>query len=270
MFSRVISFYQSNRREILRWGLSGAVVLAAHISIAAAVIVGWNDSDDSSDPVGAMVVEFAPTPVAPADMPADIPPGPDQVQAEATPERLTEPTEKIVEKIAEPDKVKEEQRDVPPQENPEVALQKKAPEPTPEKPAPSEAQLAAPVTTAPQMSKVDMAAVAAAPMQTQFNLADSNAIPTWKRQIVSKLERNKRYPSAAQARDEKGVTQLEFSVDRQGHLKSSRIVRSSGSDSLDRESLDLVKRAQPFAAPPAAMAGEEIFLVVPIRFNTRH
>ena len=36
---------------------------------------------------------------------------------------------------------------------------------------------------------------------------------------------------------------------------------------LDRETLDLVKRAQPFAAPPAAMAGEVVFLVVPIRFN---
>ena len=85
--------------------------------------------------------------------------------------------------------------------------------------------------------------------------------------VAGKLERNKKYPSSAQARDEKGVVQLEFSVDRQGNLKSSRIVKSSGSDVLDRETLDLVKRAQPFASPPAAMTGDEVFLVVPIRFN---
>lgn len=267
MLSRLMSLYRINRQETLRWGLSGFVVLLAHFSVAAAVVVGWNDADDSFDPVGAMVIEFAPTPVAPDNMPAEIAPGPDQVQAEATPERLAEPTEKVVEKVVEPDKVKEEQQDVPPQENPEVALQKKAPEPTPEKPAPSEAQLAAPVTTAPQMSKVDVAPLPAAPMQTQFNLADSNAIPTWKKQVARKLERNKRYP--ANAHDEKGIAHLEFSLDRQGHLKSSRIIKSSGSSALDRETLDLVKRAEPFAAPPPAMAGEEVFLTVPIKFNVR-
>ena len=115
--------------------------------------------------------------------------------------------------------------------------------------------------------KPRMAAVAAAPTQTLFNLNESNAVPTWKRLVAGKLERNKKYPSSAQAREEKGVVQLEFSVDRQGRLKSSRIVKSSGSEALDRETLDLVKRAQPFAAPPAAMAGEEVYLVVPIRFN---
>jgi protein TonB len=210
---------------------------------------------------------MAPVPVAPMNTPTEVQPGPEQIQAEAAPDRTAEPTEKVVDKVVEPDPVKEEQQDIPPQENPDIALQKKTPEPQPEKPTPSEAQLASPITSAPQMPKVDTAAVAAAPMQTQFNMVDSNAIPTWKRSVASKLERNKRYPSSAQARDEKGIAQLEFSMDRQGHLKSSRIVRSSGSDALDRETLELVKRAQPFAAPPATMTGEEIFLVVPIRFN---
>ena len=265
MLGRLISYFRSNRQDVLRWGLSAAVVLVAHVSVAAA-IVSWENTDESTDPVGAMVVELAAVPVAPMNTPSDIQPGAEQQQAEATPERIAKPTEKPVDKVVEPEKVKEQQ-DIPTKENPDVALQKKTPEPQPEKPKPSEAQLAAPVTTAPQMSKVEIAAVAAAPLQTLFNLNESNAIPTWKRLVASKLERNKKYPSAAHARDEKGVVQLEFSVDRQGRLKSSRIVKSSGSDALDRETLDLVKRAQPFAAPPAAMAGEEVFLVIPVRFN---
>lgn len=256
--------FQGNRAEALRWSLSATVVLIAHVSIAAA-LVGWSDDDESTDPVGAMVVELAPMPVAPQNIPSDIQPGPEQVQAEASPERNAEPSEKTVDKAIQPD-VKDQQ-DIPEQDKPDIALEKKTPEPQPEKPTPSEAQLAAPVTTAPQMSKVEMAAVAAAPIQTQFNLAESNAVPTWKRQVVSRLERNKKYPSQAQARAEKGEVQLEFSLDRQGHLKSSRIVKSSGSDSLDRETLDLVRRAQPFPTPPVAMSGEEIFLVVPIKFN---
>ncbi len=264
MIGRLMSLFQANRADVLRWGLSATIVLIAHVSVAAA-IVGWDDTDESSDPVGAMVVELAPTPVAPQNTPTDIQPGPEMQQAEAAPERKADPTEKHVDKVVKPD-VKEQQ-DIPEQDKPDIALQKKTPEPQPEKPTPSEAQLAAPTTTAPQMSKVEMAAVAAAPLQTQFNLADSNAVPTWKRQVASKLERNKKYPSTAQARNETGVAQLEFSVDRQGHLKSSRIVKSSGSDALDSETLDLVKRAQPFPSPPAAMTGEEVFLVVPIRFN---
>ena len=265
MLGRLISYFHSNRQDVLRWGLSTAVVLVAHVSVAAA-IVGWSDADDTTDPVGAMVVELAPVPVAPMNTPSDIQPGPEQQQAEATPERIAKPTEKPVDKVVEREKVKEQQ-DIPTKENPDVALQKKTPEPQPEKPKPSEAQLAAPVTTAPQMSRVEIAAVAAAPLQTLFNLNESNAIPTWKRLVASKLERNKKYPSSAHARDEKGVVELEFSVDRQGRLKSSRILKSSGSDALDRETLDLVQRAQPFASPPAAMTGEEVFLVVPIRFN---
>jgi protein TonB len=265
MLGRPNTYFNNNRQDVLRWGLSAAIVLVAHVSVAAA-IVGWADTDDSTDPVGAMVVELAPTPVAPNNTPSDVQPGPEQQQAEATPERIAKPTEKPVDKVVEPEKVKEQQ-DIPTKENPDVALQKKSPEPQPDKPNPSEAQLAAPVTTAPQMSRVEMAAVAAAPLQTMFNLNDANAVPTWKRLVAGKLERNKKYPSSAQARDEKGVVQLEFSVDRQGNLKSSRIVKSSGSDLLDRETLDLVKRAQPFASPPAAMTGDEVFLVVPIRFN---
>jgi len=243
--------------------------MLAHISIVAAVI-SWGDVDDSGDQVGAIVLELSPTMAAPTDMATDAPPGPDQVQAEATPERVAELNEKIVEKVVEPDKVKQEEQDIEPQENPEIALQKKSPEPQPEKPTPSQAQLAAPVTTAPQLPKTDTAAVPTAPSQTQLNLIESNAVPTWKRQVVRQLERNKRYPAAAQARDEKGVAQLEFSIDRQGHLRSSRIVRSSGSDVLDRETLELVKRAEPFAAPPPAIViGEEVVLIVPIKFNVR-
>ncbi len=265
MQGRLISYFRNNRQETLRWSLSAALVFVAHISLAAA-IVGWSDTDESTDPVGAMVVELAPTPVSPNNTPSDVAPGPDQVQAEATPERIAKPTEKHIDKVVKPDPVKEQQ-DIPEQKDPDIALQKKTPEPQPEKPTPSEAQLAAPVTTAPQMSRVDVAAVAAAPLQTMFNLSESNAVPTWKRQVAGKLERNKKYPSAAQARDEKGVVQLEFSVDRQGHLKSSRIVKSSGSEALDSETLDLVKRAQPFAAPPPSMTGAEVFVTVPIKFN---
>jgi protein TonB len=83
------------------------------------------------------------------------------------------------------------------------------------------------------------------------------------------LERNKRYPAAARSRNEQGTAQLAFSLDRHGRVTSSKIVRSSGSTALDQESLELVRRAQPFPPPPSNLPGAEINLSVPVRFNMR-
>jgi periplasmic protein TonB len=90
---------------------------------------------------------------------------------------------------------------------------------------------------------------------------------TWKSQIVTLLEHNKRYPSQARARGEQGVARLAFRIDGDGHLLSSRIVASSGSTVLDAETLALLQRAQPFPPPPPELTGIE--LTVPLRFNIR-
>ena len=125
------------------------------------------------------------------------------------------------------------------------------------------------MTTAPQAPKVEDAVVAAAPEQGQINISNANAIPSWKRQVVGLLERNKRYPEAAQARNQHGTVELAFSLDRQGRVTASRIAKSSGSSALDEATLDLVRRAQPFPAPPPEMAGAEVNLSIPIRYNIR-
>jgi protein TonB len=95
----------------------------------------------------------------------------------------------------------------------------------------------------------------------------SNAIPTWRSSIAALLERNKRYP--ADARNDRGVAQVAFSLDRRGRVVSSRLLATSGSAALDREALEMIKRAQPFPPPPAALAGAEVSLTVPVRFNMR-
>jgi protein TonB len=94
-------------------------------------------------------------------------------------------------------------------------------------------------------------------------------VPTWKTQIVALLERNKRYPETSQSRREQGVAQVFFSLDRQGRVLESRVVRSSGANALDEEALALLRRAQPFPPPPRELAGDHIDLTVPIRFNLK-
>ncbi len=263
----MIEFSYQDRRDLLRWALSGVIVLTIHGGIAAAM-VQWRDTD-AAEPTAALVIDLAPFPVSPAMMPMDIAPGPEQVEAEAAPETPVDKPEETREETAETKDVPEFQPQVAPALNPEIAITALPPKPEPEAPKPKDSQPPAPVTTAPQVPPAEVAPVAAAPVQGQPNINNSDAIPTWRSRVVSMLERNKRYPSAAQARREQGTAQLAFSLDRQGRVTSSRILRSSGSAALDNETLQLVRRAQPFPPPPSELSGGEISLSVPIKFNIR-
>ncbi|MGB9367019.1 MAG: energy transducer TonB [Xanthobacteraceae bacterium] len=243
-----------------RWALSAALVLLAHGGVAAAV-VHWHEDTDAA-PSSAIVIDLAPGMMAPDEVQQEMPPGPEQVQAEAAREVKTEQVEEKTETKAE----QEPEQKIAEAPHPDVALAPQSSRPEPE-PVPMDNQVPAPATTAPQVPKIEESPVATAPVQAQLNVSDATAVPTWKKLVVSALERNKRYPAAAQARNERGTAQLAFSLDRQGRVTASRIVHSSGSAALDQETLDLVRRAQPFPPPPAVMPGAHIDLTVPIRFN---
>jgi periplasmic protein TonB len=105
----------------------------------------------------------------------------------------------------------------------------------------------------------------AAAAQSQRTPEQGAAIGAWKSQIARQLESKKRYPAAARSRREEGNVLIVFRLDRQGRLVSSRIVRSSGSATLDKAGLALVSHAQPFPPPPPAAFGKPIIL--PIRYH---
>jgi protein TonB len=269
--------------DLRRWAICGAVIVLAH---GVAGVVTWQDPDESAEPAAAIVIEFAPVPVAPAVPQMEIPPGPEQVMSDASPSKPTESLEeKIEEKIEqkveakleqevkkkiESQKVEEPPPEVAPAPDPEVAVAPPPPqEVQQETPMRQEPRAPAPATTAPQAIPDQVAAIAAAPTQGQLVPDNPTAIPTWKTQIVALLERNKRYPQAAQSRREQGVAQVFFSLDRNGRVIDSRVVRSSGASSLDEEALALLRRAQPFPAPPRELRGDHVDLTVPIRFNLK-
>jgi protein TonB len=260
-----IPFFE-DRTELLRWALSGVAVVALHGAVAAAM-VNWSD-DDLAQPTAAMVVDLSPFPTAPPESITELPPGPEQVEAEAAPQiPVTETKEQLEEKV-ENQQSREVQTELAQAINPEVALDTAPPKPEQEIKTPQENQLPAPETTAPpQMPQFALADVAAAQVQGAPTIDRSNAIPTWRSSIAALLERNKRYPH--DGHNNRGIAQVTFSIDRKGRLVSSRLIASSGSPSLDREAIEMVKRSQPFPPPPAALAGAEISLTVPVRFNMR-
>jgi periplasmic protein TonB len=131
----------------------------------------------------------------------------------------------------------------PPEQQAEVAL------PEPRKPAP------------PQEQKQATAPPAAAP-----SIA---VVHRWEIELVAHIERFKRYPPEARARGDQGVARVAFTVDRDGWVRGTRIVQSSGSLELDGEALAMLARAQPVPRPPNRVPADDLSFVIPVRFNIR-
>lgn len=239
--------------DLRRWMLAAAVVVLAHGAIAGGMIT-WRDAVESAEPGAAIVIDFAPVPVGPAMPQRDLAPGPEQVMSEATPEQK-----------AEQKPVEEPPPELKPAPNPELAVEP----PEVKQEIAEAARPPVPMTTAVQSVAVQTALIPAAPIIAQPDPNNTVTAVTWKAQIVALLERNKRYPESAQSRHEQGVAQVFFTIDRQGRVVDSRVVRSAGAAALDAEALALLNRAQPFPPPPPQFAGDRVNLTVPIRFNLK-
>ena len=227
-----------SRHEALRWGGCFAVVLLAHCAAAFALLGSQEASEfDAGAPV--VMLELAEAVAAPAPPPTDLAPGPPEPEVEEMPfpkEETKRPEPEAEAVLAEPE---------PPKPEPPIEAKPPTAAPSVEIP-PSEA---APPTPG-------------AEVQTR-----RLSVIRWQSALAAHLERHK--PSSARARSEQGTVRIAFTIDRDGRLVTSRIVQSSGSAMLDRETLDMLARAQPMPKPPGEVGERDLSFVVPVRFNIR-
>jgi protein TonB len=260
------------RARAVRWTLATVIVLSAHVGAGAYALMRNSEDiieEDSGSPV---MMELAPLAVAsPVDSP-DVAHGPLQEEAVTTPPT----TEKAPEKTF---------ADIPPVEqaplapDPEVVLptpdpikekkveeEKKAEEPAPEKQEKVDPAVGAPLTAAPPRVEAPPAPTATA------NAAGTAARPatvplSWQKQLMSHLNRFKRYPDAARARGLRGVTNVAFTIDRSGRVMAAQVAQGSGSTLLDDEAIAIIQRSSPMPAPPLDTPGETFDLVLPVQFQ---
>lgn len=253
------------RHDALRWGACFAVVLAAHIAIAAYLTM-HRDEGDAIDSEPAITIDFAalPTPLAPLQ---DVAPGPEQMEAESTPEVLEKKTEQEKEPVENPEITPDVEKAIPVPDlaqvpDAEATLATIVPKPAPreekaeeeidEKRPPTPAVVGATMTTAPTSAA-----------------ARNAAVISWKSRIATHLQRHKRYPPAAQSRGEQGTALIRFAIDRQGRVLSAVLVRGSGHGLLDKEAVEMVRRSEPFPRPTDAVAGQQFSFSVPVNFSVR-
>lgn len=267
MRARAIVLLERDGVDVVRWIIAAAIVLAAHLGLMATYLLFFSQQPQGVTETPAIIIDLAPMPVAPASA-VDVAPGPEMVEAQAPPEPrvveqprepITEPSQPLPEPVvALPE---------PPKEPPPPPQVKQEPLPKPPEPKPVQRKNPAPRTTAAPRSERNTAEAPASPSTGSVN--PFAAMASWRDQVVSQLQRAKRYPSGAESRREQGVVTLAFTLSRGGSVLTRSIAKSSGNSELDQEVLAMVMRAQPFPPFPAGMNQAKVNLSVPVRFSLR-
>ena len=142
----------------------------------------------------------------------------------------------------------------------------KPPKPKPPEPKPPEPQ-EQPPEEAPPAPPAPTEAKPAAPQQAPVS-APSKAEKTWQSELLAHLAKYKKYPEDARRRGLEGVNRLRFVVDANGRVLSYELVGKSSSASLDRATLQMIRRAQPLPKPPAEMLNNgSIEIVAPFVYS---
>ncbi|MGP0092735.1 MAG: energy transducer TonB [Xanthobacteraceae bacterium] len=236
----VAEYFASQRADAARWVACFAIVLIAH-GVAVRAFLDSSETSDFDAGAPVVVLEIPEVAAAPAIPPNDLMPGP--------PEPETEPAPAPKEEIK------------PPETPADVAL------PTPEPPKPQPPVDEKPPTAKPSVEIPPSEAAPPAPgAAVQTPRLD---VIRWQSALAAHIERFKRYPAQARSSGEQGVARVAFTIDRQGQLLASRIVQSSGSPTLDRETLAMLARAQPMPRPPGEVPDNKLSFVFPVRFNIR-
>jgi len=228
------------RRGLSRWSLAALAMLSAHAALVAAIVLWYARQPVEPNIIPAIAVTLAPVEASSPEMQnQDIAVGPTMQQAEEVPKEVLK-EEKPVEKLEQ----------LPPQPQAEVTLPREEPKPV-EKPKP-EAQPPAPETRAPP--KTERVGV--------FSEASANA---YNALVFGHMQRFKRYPSSGHGAS--GTTIVRFELNRAGEVINSTVTKSSGNAALDEAALDLLRRASPFPAFPAAKPGSRDSFLAPVNFS---
>ena len=239
--STVAQYSASRRKDAARSFVCFVIVLTAHGIVALALLNSVENASDFAAGAPVVMVELPEVAAAPAIAPNDLAPGPSEPESEATPQ----PREEI--KSPEPEA--------------EVAL----PTPEPRKPQPAADER--PPTSTPS---VEIPPSQAAPPTPGAAVQKSRPETLhWQTALAAHIECFKRYPAKARSSGEQGIATVAFTIDRQGRLVTSQIVRSSGSQMLDQETLAMLARAQPMPPPPSGLPDSKLSFVVPVSFNIK-
>ena len=112
------------------------------------------------------------------------------------------------------------------------------------------------------------APVAEPPKPVEFSQVDvDNALGEYGNALGRAIAKQKQYPKIAQMRGWQGDVMLDLKLDGNGKVLSATVSESSGHEALDKQALEMVRRASPFPAPPLALRDRTFNIKVPVSFK---
>jgi protein TonB len=85
--------------------------------------------------------------------------------------------------------------------------------------------------------------------------------------LARAFAKHKQYPRLAQMRGWQGTTRVRLEIGADGNVIGTSIDESSGHDILDRQALEMVKKATPLPLPPETLREQAFSIIVPITFR---
>ncbi len=262
---RADGFALSQKPSMALWVLAALGALLIHAS-AVAVIYMQLDFSEPDDQLGAPSIEVGLEMLAPHDEDTDLPPGaisedstasPAVVAQKATPDDSNLPRATPTD-TDDPDQLVSPNATKKPDEKDPVIKRVEA--------MPSAESVAAEATAPPSSDIAQEAQHSVAPVQGTGQ-SMQKVVSTWQKELVSFLDRHKRYPEGRTRRNADIL--VSFTLDRSGHVLSASIVKSSGDASFDEAALAMVRRSDPVPQPPAVVADNGLSFTLPVIFREK-
>lgn len=112
------------------------------------------------------------------------------------------------------------------------------------------------------------APVAEPPKPIEISQIDvDNALGEYGNALGRAIAKQKQYPKIAQMRGWQGDVMLDLKLDGNGKVLSATVSESSGHEALDKQALEMVRKASPFPAPPFALRNRTFNITVPVSFK---
>lgn len=79
--------------------------------------------------------------------------------------------------------------------------------------------------------------------------------------------KHKKYPRLAQMRGWQGIVRVRLEMSAEGAVISSVVSESSGHEILDKQALEMVRKATPLPQPPEILRNQAFTILVPVAFR---
>src|SRR5215475_59533 len=126
-----------------------------------------------------------------------------------------------------------------------------------------------PTAAPPIADPAPAAAIAALAPRPGDGADDPGSLAQYRLALIAAAKRHKLYPSRAIARGWQGRVDVRLIIDADGALSGASVERSSGHDMLDRQSLDMLRKAHALTPIPPALRGRDFAVEIPVVYELK-